>query len=120
MLTGCYTWQPIQTVPLVLLAPDNPTRSREILVKTEAGGKQFLRRPRLSGDTVVGMLSSRGGREPGERRIPLDSILVIETVRFSGGATAGTLFLTTLSVVVVFVALVLANLDQNSCCAGYW
>jgi hypothetical protein len=112
-LAGCSTWQTSETVPQVLLAPDDPNRPPEILVRTLGGSNERLRSPRLVGDTVVGTLPSNRASDAPERKIPLDSITSIETLRFSGGTSAGVFLLTLLVGVAAVTVWVFTHWPQS-------
>ena len=100
VLTGCYEWTAhpgdVHTA-LREVPPDN--RVRVVLLN---GQFETLSRPRLLGDTLMG-LKSGVAWDNQVRKIPLDSLSAWREETFDSSATAKAVIVTLVSGVVLFV-----------------
>jgi hypothetical protein len=83
LLAGCQSWRN-SSHPLPQVLADQPSQVR---VTRNDGGRFTLRRPRLSGDTLVGDLTSSAAS--GTIAVPLSEVRSLEVRRFNGLKTAG-------------------------------
>ncbi len=118
-LVACRSWRS-PSLPLPEVVADQPSQVRVI---RNDGGRFTLRRPRLSGDTLIGELASSSDK--GTIAIPRSDIRSIELRRFDGLKTVG--LIAGVGATAVLIAAV--GYDQSSggggggsdgggCCAG--
>lgn len=106
--SGCHSWQ-VQSVPAAeLLAASSPPA--EIRLKLLDSTQLVLREPRLTGDSVAGMM--RGTRAA----VPVADVAQVAVRRFSPGRTVGLVAASVASLFGVAAAVCAAE----SCGAGVW
>jgi len=106
--SGCHSWQVQSVPPAELLAAPSPPA--EIRLKLLDSTQVVLREPRLTGDSVAGMV--KGARAA----VPVAHVAQVAVRRFSAGRTVGLVAASVASLFGVAAAVCAAE----SCGAGVW
>jgi hypothetical protein len=118
-LSACHKWVPLEPPIEQAIAEEKPGTVRVTLANANPIG---LKEPRISGDSLVGVVEEsyveRGKVRRSKRtvQIPLDSVQTIEERRTDTLATAGTVIGITIGAILVFWAVTCAyDPDQIGC-----
>jgi hypothetical protein len=109
---GCQAWHTEGVRPDSLLAARH---LRGLRVTRTNGSRMVLESPIVRADTLSGLVSRDGGQQ--QVQIPLADVQRVETLRLSGGRTAGLLGGLALGVVATY-AIAIAIACSNGACSN--